>query len=711
MENKRISNLYIKEAGPFRGGMGEVWRVKHTGWGVPLAMKLPQAQMFLTGEQKELFTRECETWINLGLHPHIVACYYVREIDGAPAIFAEWMDGGSLKDVIENGSLYAGGKREALRRILDLAIQCARGLHYAHAQGLIHKDVKPANLLLSQDGTLKVADFGLAGAWTIFGVAFTGGREGTMVSGSGGYTPLYCSPEQPAGLPLTRRTDVWSWAVCVLEMFLGGHPWYNGAAAGYACDDYFERELKVPLPGALKDLLRRCFIENEAERPHDFALLDAELLAIYQKETGLSYPRPQVQTSTATAASLNNRALSLPRPRQDRTEKKDVAAVLERLEKLREERVFGNNRTYAESVKDITKYCVQGNLLISQTRQVFDAKEVRCLCFSPDNRFILSGHWNTLELWDIVTGQCIGTIRERFQDVHSVCFSPDKQRILLGYVRGVKLWDTTGGCIIHDFKEYGIVYSVCFSPDGQKALSGNNTFTLKLWDTTTGEYLRTFEGHSLAVCSVCFSPDGQRTLSGSADKTIKLWDATTGECLRTFKGHKAQVDSVCFSPDGQRALSGSADKTIKLWDTAKVKCIRTFEGHKSNVHSVCFSPDGTKALSGSYSDIKLWDVATGNCIHTWQEKNCIYSVCFSPDGTKIAAAVDNEILIYHLEFDLRFPGWADWDEGAQVYLDIFRKVHPHYTEADAQRFLAELQYRGYGWIRPEEVRKRMNSEH
>ena len=105
------------------GGMGRVWRVYHTSWNTDLAMKQQRAEYFATEKQKADFTRECETWINLGLHPNIVSCYYVREIDGIPTIFAEWMDGGSLADAIETGKLYEGTEAEQQERILDIAIQ------------------------------------------------------------------------------------------------------------------------------------------------------------------------------------------------------------------------------------------------------------------------------------------------------------------------------------------------------------------------------------------------------------------------------------------------------------------------------------------------------------------------------------------------------------------------------------------------------------
>jgi hypothetical protein len=123
-----LLDTYRIESDAIEGGMGAVWRVHHTGWNVDLAMKRPKAGMFQTEKQKENFIRECDAWIKLGLHPHIVSCYYVRRIGDTPTIFSEWMDGGSLKNAINDGRLYEGN---AAARILDIAIQFARGLHYA----------------------------------------------------------------------------------------------------------------------------------------------------------------------------------------------------------------------------------------------------------------------------------------------------------------------------------------------------------------------------------------------------------------------------------------------------------------------------------------------------------------------------------------------------------------------------------------------------
>lgn len=317
-QGETILNHYKVVSDAIVGGMGRVFKVHHTGWDVDLALKQPRAHFFQTNEHKEFFTREADAWINLGLHPHIVSCYYVRQVDGIPSIFSEWMEGGSLGDWMKSAGgqiprLYEGTAEEQLERILDIAIQYARGLRYAHDQGLIHQDVKPDNLLLTANGSAKVADFGIAQARVHATLPDSIQGEGTeaqtLLSQSGAYTPAYCSTEQMNGRTITHRTDIYSWAVTLLEMLIQNRPWPNGVVAGLGYEEYFELS-SYDTPSHLRDLLRNCLQEDESLRPPDFSFVEEELCAIYEEVCGVPYPRVERKAASDTAASLNNRALS-----------------------------------------------------------------------------------------------------------------------------------------------------------------------------------------------------------------------------------------------------------------------------------------------------------------------------------------------------------------------------------------------------------------
>jgi serine/threonine protein kinase len=177
------------------GGMGRVYRVRHLSWKTELAAKLPKAEMFSSDDGRKKFANEAETWVKLGLHPYIVQCHYVRKIDDLPVIFSELVPGGSLQRWIDDRRLYQGTPDEALARMLDIAIQSSWGLEHAHKQGLVHCDMKPANVLMTPEGIAKVADFGLVKARKA-----ADAEDEQLLESKNYYSPGHCSPEQKEGI-------------------------------------------------------------------------------------------------------------------------------------------------------------------------------------------------------------------------------------------------------------------------------------------------------------------------------------------------------------------------------------------------------------------------------------------------------------------------------------------------------------------------------
>jgi len=699
-----LLNLYTVESDAFVGGMGQVFRVHHTGWKVDLAMKQPKKELFRNEKQKAAFIGECDHWIKLGLHPHIVSCYYVREIDGVPSIFAEWMDGGSLKGVIESESLYEGN---AMERIVDISIQFARGLKYAHEQGLIHQDVKPDNLLLTSDGrakilTAKVADFGIANARAIVtemsDVSSATGDKTIVVKGHA-YTPAYCSPEQKAGKALTRRTDIWSWAVSVLEMFMGDRLWMDGTVAGLACDDYFGTE-RIPIPEAMKDLLRWCFRANEADRPHDFGIVEAELIKIYLTETGRAYPRPESKAASLTADSLNNRALSyidLGKPEEAekcweeavKTDPNSSAsqynysihlwknARIDDMEAIRRLMLvstkdtnyyyclaklhlaradaesaiecaneaiakFGKsedlNKTLTEA-QEMMENGLDGRCLNALSRHQYDIKQVG---FSKDGRYAFSFDQTYMQRWDVISGECIQTINGIFPPVF---FSPDdKKAISLGGF-APKIWNAETGESIRFLKRYQINsrYS-CVSPDWLQALSiGNEGKWVTLWDIETGNSIRSFENpyQIQPFNGVEFSPDGEWIYCMYYSSGIHIYNKNTGELLHSFGRYPSHVLDI--SSDRRFLLMAYGDKgeqSVQVWDILSGECIRTFCRSQTVTHA-SLNVDNRLVISGGFGGkVQIWEVETGKCIRTFRFNDGVKTVSISLDG-KYAIAGGN----------------------------------------------------------------------
>ncbi|MFO0979315.1 MAG: serine/threonine-protein kinase [Planctomycetaceae bacterium] len=282
---------------------------------------------------------------------------------------------------------------------------------------------------------------------------------------------------------------------------------------------------------------------------------------------------------------------------------------------------------------------------------------------SPDGTRILYGSRDDrLKLWDLRTGEEVVSLAGHLSKVTAVCFSPDGTRVLSGsYDNTIKLWDVAPGkqlestemghrpaTALASINKFGKEI-VCLSPDGTIILScvgghslidflpGSHEHTIQLWNTETGEKLKTLKGHESRITSACFSLDGKYILSGSYDHTIKLWNAETGDEIKTLEGHEGAVSGVCFSPDGTRILSGSSesgDSALKLWDAVSGQELKAFKVEGS-LGDICFSPDGKRMLTSS-GCINLWDAATGEKLKSLQSGG--KAACFSPDGKFILSA-------------------------------------------------------------------------
>jgi predicted Zn finger-like uncharacterized protein len=632
------------------GGMGLVYRVWHRGWNVELAVKCPRPEFFREEQDKENFEREAETWVKLGLHPHTVTCYYVRRLGGIPRVFAEYVGGGSLAEGIRGRRLYQGGPARALARLLDVAVQFAWGLEFAHEQGLIHRDVKPGNVLLTPSGVAKVTDFGMArargGALEIRNpkseIRNAEGAAGqSVLVSAGGLTPAFCSPEQVLGESVSRKTDVWSWGVSVLEMFTGPATWSAGYLAADVLDDLLRHgppdPALPPLPVRLAELLRHCFRRDPAERPRDMAEVAAAVRAAYEEATGAPYPRPAPPTAGALPDLLNNRAVSLlDLKKQDEAEQlweKALAAAPNHPEAAYN---LGLARWRAGRLGDAE--------LVTRLREV-------CATHPGDwlPLYLLAGAHLELGAW----GQAAATLEQ----IQGTAARLDEVRQALAVARERAAGAGRRVRAYEGHRDW--VSSVALAADGRLALSGGADRTLRLWEAATGQCLRVFEGHTEWVTAVALAADGRLALSGGADATVRLWDAATGECLRvletggkwvlavalspdgrlalggggegllrtwdlaeggparTLPGHVGPVLAVALGGDGRLALSGGRDGTAKLWDLARGECLRTFAGHEDKVHAVGLAADGRQVLTGSADrTLKLWDAETGRCLCT-----------------------------------------------------------------------------------------------
>ena len=286
------------------GGMGEVYRALDPRLERIVAIKLLPQGFCKDPARLERFRREARLLAALN-HPNIAAIYTIDEEEGRPYLVLEFVEGETLAARLARGPL-------VLEETVAAALQIASAIGAAHSKGVIHRDLKPGNIMLAPGGAVKVLDFGLACSMEQ-GPGATADAMGTTATTPGAVlgTWGYMSPEQARGEPLDGRSDIWSFG-CVLFECLAGRAPFGGRTPAESLARALEREpewqlLPAAIPPRMLSLLRRCLQKDQAEREGDIARLARDLSAVGADAPGLpGYVSPASAAPSIAVLDFDN---------------------------------------------------------------------------------------------------------------------------------------------------------------------------------------------------------------------------------------------------------------------------------------------------------------------------------------------------------------------------------------------------------------------
>jgi serine/threonine protein kinase len=508
-QGQRLGNYQLERL-LGRGGFAEVYLARHLRLQRAVALKVLHAS--LSSEDVNTFQREAQTIASLE-HPHIVRIYDFDVQEQTAFLVMEYLPQGTLRQ------RYPRGQRLGLETVVSLCSQVAEALEYAHQQRIIHRDVKPENMLLGKGGQVVLSDFGIATIAHQTSSMRTQDLVGTIP---------YMAPEQIKGHP-RAASDQYALAVIVYEWLCGERP-FGGTAT-----EIFAQHLMTPapplrqkiadLPEEVEQVVLTALDKEPKER---FSSVVAFARALQQ--AGHLPPRvslPSSSSSLPTVAKQGTPAPAVPPP-APATRAPTLAAT----------------QPAAEPVSAVAS---TSQSLLTPLPAPAETSKPSALGAAGGSPVGEPGQGKRLSRRGLLVGLSLTGLA-----------------LVAG---GGILWGISQSLPLVTYRGHtSSVHTLGWSPDGKLIASGGFDKTVQVWEVASGKKVLIYDGHTAEVVALDWSPDGKRIASGSWDNTVQVWEPTNGKEVLTYRGHTAEVMALGWSADDQRIASGSYDNTVQVWE-------------------------------------------------------------------------------------------------------------------------------------------------
>ena len=679
-----------------RGGMGVVYAARQVGLERVVALKVMNGGGGDRDSHVARFKIEAHATANLS-HPNIVPIHAIGEHDGCHYFSMPLVDGTTLAARLKNGPLSSSDAAM-------LTLKLGRAVHHAHQHGVLHRDLKPTNVLLDRSGEPLLTDFGLAKILER-DVALT---VTDVIMG----TPAYMSPEQARGDPraITTASDVYGLGAVLYECLTGRAP-FAGKTIAEILHAVLTRDAIPPtavnaaVDRDIETICLKCLekdpsaryssagaLADDLDRYRNHEPIRARPTSAWQRAAKWARRRPAI---AALAASLvlavlaglagitwqwrraegeATRAVQAAEALRHGSYVSDMGLAYQAYEAgkiaLARELLEAHRPGNAPDLRGFEWRRLYGLTRPQETVAIRGARgEIWGGALSPDGRYFAGGSdagW--FQLWDAASGQEVAGFQSAPDTLYSIAFSPEGRTIAIPAgkedMHSIQLWDVEtrqpAGVLEGHTQD---LLSIVYSPDGKLiASSGGFAYDtdrlgeIILWDTTAPGRFTRLSGHASSVGFVSFSPDGRVLATPHGDGRIHLWDVATRRIIRTFDGHRGLVLCVRFSPDGTQIASGGVDGTVRLWDVTGRKAATVAGWHQGAVYAVAFSPDGRSLASGGIDHMaRIWDATSGEEVATLRgHSDRVFALAFTADGERLyTSSADSTVRLWSLAADPR----------------------------------------------------------
>ncbi|MCH2136815.1 MAG: protein kinase [Phycisphaerales bacterium] len=657
--------------GPYRvkqaigsGGMGTVVLAEQDSPRRDVAIKIMNPGV-VSAKAMRRFEFEAQTLGRLQ-HPAIAQIYEAGTFDdgsgGRPFFAMEHVSGArELDEYVSEESLDTRQRLELFRAFCE-------GVAYGHRRGVIHRDLKPGNILVDAEGHPKIIDFGVARSTDADAVSATLATEAGQLIG----TLQYMSPEQVELDPaeLDTRSDVYAMGVILYQLLSGKMPYdLTGTSITRAAELIRETqparlsEINATLRGDLETICLKALEKDRSQRYQSVAELSEDVRRFLSDEPILARPPTRLEqlrrlvrknkaaaiATVVVAASLvaatsisivysieageqrDAAELATAEAQQQRDAATDAKAqadrsakeALEQRDLARRQGYYGNLHAALGATRALDPWEAQRRL--EAARLMFDQPaeqmpfEWRFLAArSDESRLSLSGHEANVSQLDV----------------------DDAGEVLASICHGgmVRIWDLGTGEIRWEIAEkLAKGRSIAVSPDGGLVAAGGET--IHVFDAVTGERVAQVQVSASRISAIAFHPDGRRLIAVGDENTLQILDPDAGDVEHTFAWPHGELNSIAVSPSGGVLAAGGVGQLWATWDLSSLEPLAAGGDSGAWAECVALSPDGALvAVGASEGPISVWNSRTGEMKASLAVEGAVTGVAFGADGNKLYSA-------------------------------------------------------------------------